>query len=200
MNKSKQNLFIKVFISLAVLIGLGAGIYGAFQASVSSTGNQFASGTLTLDGGNGNGVAISPVYLKTNAVPGDTGATATSCPSLQNTGSVNVANGDFRVYAGALTGTPDSDLTDEITVTIQRGTGTAADCSDFVSTATIYSGTLTDFQTNVNSWASAIDTGIGLNAAAAQRFRVSTELSASAPNTVQGKQSGTQAINWEVRS
>jgi hypothetical protein len=200
MNKSKQNLFIKIFISIAVLIGLGAAIYGAFSASVSSTGNQFASGTLTLDGGNGDGVAISPVYLKTNAVPGDTGDTATSCPSLQNTGSVDVANGDFRVYAGTLTGSPDTDLTDEITITIERGTGTEVDCSDFVSSATIYSDTLTDFQTNVNDWASAIDTGVALDASDAQRFRVSTELSASAPNSVQGKQSGTQAINWEVRS
>lgn len=190
----------KLFIGFVVLAALGAGIYGAFSATVSSTGNEFETGSLALDGGNGDGVAISPVYYKTNAVPGDSGATATSCPLIQNTGSVNVANGDFRVYAGALTGTPDTDLTDEINVTIERGTGSNVDCTGFTPAATIYTGTLTDFQTTKNSWAAGIDTGIGLNASASQRFRISTTLSATAPNTVQGKQSGTQAVTWEVRS
>lgn len=197
---SRKSLTKKILAGLIVLTALGAGIFGAFSASVSSNGNEFESGTLTLDGGNGDGVAISPVYYKTNAVPGDSGATATSCPVLQNTGSVDVASGNFRVFAGALTGTPDTDLTDEINVTIQRGSGSDADCSDFVSSATVYNGTLTDFQTNHNGWASAIDAGVGLNAGSSQRFRVITELSPTAPNTVQGKQSGTQAVNWEVRS
>jgi len=199
-NTTKTNRSKKILAALGVTALLVGGIYGAFSATVSSTGNEFASGTLTLDGGNGNGVAISPVYFKTNAIPGDSGATATSCPSIQNSGSVNVPNGSFKLYAGTLTGVPAVALTNQITVTVERGTGTLADCSDFVSGATVYTNTLTNFQTAANSYATGIDTGVGLNAGASQRFQISTVLSAAAPNNVQGLQSGVQAVTWEARS
>jgi len=199
--QTKSSRIKKLLAGTALLaLVLGAGVYGVFTASVSSTGNQFSSGTLFLDAGNGNGVDVSPVYFRSNAVPGDSGTTANSCPLVTNTGSVVVPNGNFKIYAGSLVGVPDTALTDEIDVTIQRGTGTATDCSDFVSSATIYTGTLTDFQTNVISYATGIDTGVGLNAAAAQRFRVITNYDVSAGPSSQGSQSGVQAVTWEART
>lgn len=145
MKAKHKKIITRIFLILLVISSLGFGVYGLFSSSVSSTNNQFELGTITLDGGNGNGVAISPIYSKTNAVPGDSGATATSCPLIQNTGSVAVSNGNFKVYAGTLTGTPDTVLTNEITITIQRGTGTLTNCSDFAPSTTIYTGTLTNF-------------------------------------------------------
>mgnify|MGYP005824610279 CR=1 FL=1 len=81
---------LKLLASLAALACFGSlagqGIFGAFSAQTVNSANEFSSATLELSASN-NAVA-EPVYLKTNAVPGDRGDTDHSCIEITYSGTV----------------------------------------------------------------------------------------------------------------
>lgn len=173
-------------------------MYGAFSATVSSTGNQFSTGAISIsaDGG-ANGVATQPVYFKSNAVPGDNGNNGTMCVKVQNTGSTNATG--FKLY-GSYTGTPTAALVSQLNLTVEQGTGDSKTCSDFTSGSTIYTGTLQDFQTNHTSFSNGVTLG-SLNAGAARTYRFYIELPSGAnPASIQNASAGNQTFTWEIQS
>lgn len=189
----------KIFGVLGVLAVLGGvGIYGAFSATVSSTGNQFSTGSISIsaDGG-GSGVATQPVYFKANAVPGDNGNNGTECAKIANTGTTNGSG--YKLY-GATSGTPTSALTTALQLTITEGTGDAKNCSDFVAGTAVYTGTLANFQANHTSFTNGINLG-SLNAGAAKTYRYSIVLpSGTNPAGIQNATAGNQTFTWEIQS
>jgi hypothetical protein len=88
-----------------------------------------------------------------------------------------------------------------------QATSTYPKCEGFTpasSGATVYEGTLAAFATEHNTFA----TGITTNPASATKwetnnsvvYRFTATLSSSAPNTVQGKTTGTHAFIWEAQN
>ncbi|MBN8868019.1 MAG: hypothetical protein J0H98_10740 [Solirubrobacterales bacterium] len=189
----------KVFGVAAVLLVLAGGVYGAFSATVSSTGNQFSTGAqaISADGG-GDGVATHPVYFKTNAVPGDNGDNGEECVKITNIGTTNGAS--YKLY-GSTTGTPTAALTSQLELTIREGSGDATDCSDFVAAgAPVYQGTLQDFQSGKTSFASGVDLG-SLASAASKTYQFYVELPSDAdPASIQNANAGNQTFTWEIQS
>lgn len=188
----------KVFGVAAVLLVLAGGIYGAFSASVSSTGNQFSTGSIGLsaDGG-ASGVGTSPVYFKANAVPGDNGNNGTECVKIENVGTTNGAS--FVLY-GSTTGSPTAALVSQLELTIEEGTGDAKDCSDFTPGSTVYDGTLEDFQADHTSFGTGISLG-SLAPAAEKTYRYYIELPGTAnPASIQNATAGNQTFTWEIQS
>lgn len=188
----------KLFGIGAVLLVLAGGVYGAFSATVSSTGNQFSTGAFTIsaDGG-ASGVATTPVYFKSNAVPGDNGNNGTECVKITNTG--NNAASSFKLY-GSTTGTPTAALVSQLNLTVEQGTGDAKNCSDFTSSSNVYTGTLQDFQTNRTSFTNGVSLGT-LASGASKSFRFHIELPAGAnPASIQNASAGNQSFTWEIQS
>lgn len=188
----------KILGIFAVVAVLGGGIYGAFSATVSSTGNQFSTGDIGLsaDGG-APGAATQPVYFKDNAVPGDNGNNGTECVSIENVGSA--AASGFKLY-GATAGTPTAALTGVLELTIEEGTGDEKDCSDFAPTSTVYDGSLADFQANNTSFANGVDLGT-LAPGASSSYRYTIVLPEDVdPAGIQNASAGNQTFTWEIQS
>jgi|GEM_PF-3393583 len=188
----------KLFGVGAVLLVLAGGIYGAFSATVSSTGNQFSTGSIGLsaDGGDA-GVATQPVYFKTNAVPGDNGNNGTECVVIENVGSADGTS--YKLY-GSTTGTPTAALVNQLELTIEEGTGDEKDCSDFTPSSTVYDGSLAAFQSGHTSFANGINLG-SLNSGAKKTYRYYIELPGNAdPASIQDATAGNQSFTWEIQS
>lgn len=113
----------------------GVGVFAAFTATTSNTGNSIASGTVNI-AQSGTGAAL---YVLPNQGPG---ATTQRCLRV--------------TYSGSLGATVKMYLTGPITngtafnIQIERGsglTGTWPACTGFVSAASLYNGTLGAFPT-----------------------------------------------------
>ncbi len=188
----------KVLGIIAVVGVLAGGVYGAFSATVSSTGNQFSTGSIAIsaDGG-ASGVATQPVYFKANAVPGDTGNNGTECVKIANIGST--AGASFKLY-GSTSGSPNTTLTSALQLTIVEGTGNQKDCSDFVAGSTVFTGSLNSFQTGKTSFANGVDLGT-LAPAATKTYTYSIVLpSGTDPAGIQSANAGNQTFTWEIQS
>jgi hypothetical protein len=136
-------------------------------------------------------------YSLPTAKPGDT---ASRCFTVTYNGSLQ-ANVHF--YRGALSG--NTGLESDVDLVIQKGTGTATDCSDFSSAATVYSGTLNAMATTyaggysvLNRAGSAAWTNVGPNNVVT--FKIQATLNSSTPNTDQGKTTGTHSFTWEAQN
>lgn len=117
----------------------------AFTAQTSNPGNSWTAGSVTLTDSQ-NGTAM---FSASGLQPGDSGQ---RCIRVTYGGSLDAA---VKLYAGAATGT----LGQYIDLTVQEGTGTAADCSDFTSSATILpTETLETFRTSRISFATGVGT------------------------------------------
>ena len=98
---------------------------------------------------NDSGTAL---FTVTNAKPGDTG---TKCIVVTYSGTLASA---VKMYGATYTGT----LGQYLNLTVDEGSGTAANCSDFAGGSQIYNGTVdgfattkTSYGTGVSSWAPA---------------------------------------------
>ena len=176
---------------LAVIGGLAAfGAYSAFSDTTSNTGNQFSTGSLAL----GNN-AVSPLYNVTNANAGAT--SADHCIRIVYSGTLPVS---VKVYRSAFSGGSTPNLSDYVTVTVTKGTGTQEDCSDFSGATSVYNGSLTAFATD---WSSglALTNGSG-NAAWAPSDAVTYKFSAQVADDpgAEGLSTGTHSFTWEARS
>ena len=176
---------------LVVIGGLAAfGALSAFSDTTSNAGNQFSTGTLTL----GNN-ATSPLYNVTNGKPGT--PSPDHCIRITYSGSLPVA---VRVYRSAFSGGSTPNLSDHVTVTVTKGTGTQEDCSDFAGATTVYNGTLTAFATD---WTSGLaltnaadDAAWGQNDAVTYRFSAQV----ADDNAAIGLSTGTHSFTWEARN
>lgn len=178
------------FVGLAVAVALvWQSSYAAFTDDTSNGVNEWRAGTVTLDD-NDSGAAMFDLTRDGAIRPGSTGE---RCIEVQKDGDLA---GAVKLYGSGLTTT--KGLATALNLTIEQGSGTAADCTNFVEAgADVYSGTLAgftfdSFATGRGDWAPAA----GLQK---RTYRFSYSLPPTADNTVQG---GTAAITflWEVQN
>lgn len=145
----------------------------------------------------------SPATASYNLPAAKPGDTAERCIQVTYSGSLSST---VKFYRGALSGTG---LEDDVNLVITKGTGTSATCGDFAAASSgsaIYNGTLagmtaTSFSNGIsvlNRAGSATWTNTGPNNVVT--FRITATLSASTPDTEQGKSTGTHSFTWEAQN
>ncbi len=182
----------KLFLSLLIVGVTGSlitfGVFAAFSATTSNPNNSFTAGTVSISDNDG-GTAL---YSVTNKKPGDF---AESCIQVTYTGTVT---NSIKLYRSAFTG--GSGLDSYIDLAITKGTGTAADCSDFSGATSVYSGTLT-------ALGSTFAGGVALTNGASQAswtqndavtYKVRATLQDN--NAAQGLATGTHSLVFESQS
>ncbi len=172
--------------------------YAAFSATTVNPASTWAAGTVVLTDDDSNAAlfTVAAGLLR----PGSTG---TKCIAVTSSGTVP---SEVRLYATAATLAQTNGLADAMTLSVDIGTGgTFATCTGFVSSATLYSGSLSGFTSNAN-----YGTGLVIAPAAGswqptgtapetRVYRFTYALPATAPNSVQA---GTAALGftWEAQS
>jgi hypothetical protein len=187
MPRHHKLLMTTLVVGLAAALG-GFGVFAAFSGTTTNPGNTFAAGTVTIEDNDGD------TALFTNAVkhkPGD----YDRCIKVKYTGSLDST---VKLYTSAITGTG-SDLN----VTIAKGTGAAADCSDFVSAATVFGpNTLANFRSTYPDYAN----GLAVNPGAATKWvtndQVTFRFRITVPdaNSAQGKVVDPFTLTWEAQN
>jgi hypothetical protein len=150
----------RLFTPLALFVAVaevGQSAYATFTSTKNVTSNAFTAGTVSLT----DNEASAAMFSASGLAPSSAGS---ACIQVKYTGSGPVSV-KLYVPASGLTGS----LGTYLQLKIEQGTGTALNCSDFVSSSTIYnaatssSNTLaafaassTDFSTGVGSWAPSV--------------------------------------------
>lgn len=190
----------KILRTLAVLGVLaciaGAGVFSAFSSQTDNPGNVVTAGTVAL----ADNDASSALYALTAAKPGDS---QTSCIKVTYTGSLNSS---VRIYTPSTIG----ELGPNVSLKIEPGTQaspTFPSCTGFTpdSGGALFEGTLSSFAAEKNSYANGIADNPGTVATKwvtndSVVYRVTATLSASAPDSAQGKTTGTHIIRWEAQN
>jgi len=177
-----------VLIPLALLAS-SAVVYqasdAAFTATTTNPSNSWASGTVSL-ADNDSGAAL---FTASGLEPGDGGS---RCIVVTYAGSPAAT---VKLHA---TGYTDNGLGQYLTFSVDEGSGTAADCSDFSSAGALYSGTLDGFATGSTGYASGVSGwGSAGGSNATRTFRFSWSLQDN--NAARGK-SAAATFTWEPRS
>ena len=187
MSKNRKLLMTVLVVGLAAALG-GYGIYAAFSDTTTNPGNTFAAGSVTIGDNDGDTALFS------NAVeqaPGD----YDRCIQVTYTGSLDAT---VKLYTSAIAGTGSG-----LDLTVAKGTGTAADCSDFVSAATVFGpDTLANFRTAHSSFTNglAVNPGVATkwvqNDAVTFRFRITV----ADDNSAQGVVVDPFTLTWETQN
>ena len=160
--------------------------YAAFSARTENEGNSWTTGRVQL----GTDRA-SALFQVDELWPGASGS---RCLTVTSGGTVP---GEVRLYGAGLTGP--LLLTQNVTVSVVQGTGTAVDCSDFVAPAgaPVHSTTLaahpTEYSTGGSPWVLAGDAG------EQRTYRLTYRVDPNAGNATQNS-TATMSFVWEVRS
>lgn len=183
MRSTKSKLLASTAVLGVLAAAMSAVVFSAFSATTQNAGNSFATGSITLTD-NDSGSALF------NVTGADANDTYTRCirVTYASTGSVNAT---VKLY-GTTAGTG---LDQYLDVAITRGTGTAADCSDFAGATSIYSGTLQAFPDNYAAGVDDTDTSWSNGEAATYRIAVTVQDN----NAAQGL-NASQTFTWEARS
>ena len=187
MSKKHRLLMTTMIVGLAAALG-GFGIFAAFSSTTTNPGNTFEAGTVTIEDNDGGSA------LFTNAVkqkPGDTDR----CVKVKYTGSLDAT---VKLYTSAITGTG-SDLN----LTVAKGAGAAADCSDFVAAGDVFGpDTLANFRTAHPDFAG----GLAVNPGAATKWVTNDEvtfrfrITVPDSNSAQGKSVDPFTLTWEAQN
>jgi hypothetical protein len=194
---SNRSKVLRTLLVLGIVACIaGAGVFSAFSSKTDNPGNIVTAGTVEIEDNDG-GTAL---YAITGAKPGDT---KTSCIKVTYKGSLPAT---VKLFTPSTIG----ELGPYVNLKVEAGTQTTSTfptCTGFTpasSGATVYEGTLAAFATEHNTFA----TGITTNPAAATKWETNSSvvyqftatLSATAPETAQGKTTGTHIIRWEAQN
>jgi len=180
---------LKLLMTVLVVGLMGAlggfGVWAAFSGTTTNPGNSFAAGTVAIEDNDGDAALFS------NAVKQKPG-NSDRCIKVKYTGSLDST---VKLYTSAITGTG-SDLD----LTVAKGTGAAADCSDFASATTVFGpDTLANFRAAHSSFAN----GLAVNPGAATKWVTNDEvtfrfrITVPDANSAQGKQVDPFTLTWE---
>ncbi|HEV7482594.1 MAG TPA: hypothetical protein VGO13_05805 [Solirubrobacterales bacterium] len=194
---SNRTKILRTVVVLGVLACIaGAGVFSAFSSQTDNPGNVVTAGTVTL-ADNDAGTAL---YAITAAKPGDS---QTSCIKVTYTGSLNAG---VKIYTPSTIG----ELGPNVTLKIEPGTQaspTFPSCTGFTpdSGGPLFEGTLAAFASEHNSFANGVADNPGTVATKwvtndSVVYRVTATLSAAAPDSAQGKTTGTHIIRWEAQN
>jgi hypothetical protein len=194
---------------LAAALLVWQGSYAAFTATTTNPGNAWAAGTVSLtdDDTGGNSATVGTAMFSTLAsLPAGSvngaglkpGSTAQNCIQVTNNGSLG---GLVKFYVAPTTLSQTNALADNLTITVEEGTGTAAtkfgSCTGFsVAGAPIVNGVHlsainTTYAAGYGTWNST--------AGASRFYRVTYTLDAGAANSVQGG-TAQAAFQWEIQA
>ena len=182
----------------AVVLGLlasGAIVLTASQAafsdSTSNSANSFSTGNVDLvDDDSG-----SAMFSVTDMAPGQS---VTKCIVVTYQGSIADPNA-VKLYSGGLTDS--GTLADHLNLTVEEGSGgTFADCTGFVPSGTIESGTLAQFATDHTNYGNGAGSWNPATTPVSRTYRFTVALSATAPNAQQGQSVTNLVFTWEVQS
>ena len=194
---SNRTKILRTLVVLGVLACIaGAGVFSAFSSQTDNPGNVVTAGTVIL-ADNDSGTAA---YALTAAKPGDS---QTSCVKVTYSGSLDA---NVRLYTPSAIG----ELGPSVTLKIEPGTQASASfpsCSGFTpdSGGALFEGTLSSFAAEHNTYANGIVDFPGTSATKWATsdvvvYRVTATLSASAPDSAQGKTTGTHILRWEAQN
>lgn len=197
---SNRSKVVRTLLLLGIVACIaGAGVFSAFSSQTENSGNIITAGTVTIEDNDG-GTAL---YSISNAKPGET---KTSCIKVTYKGSLPST---VKVYSPTAVGSI-GELGPYVNLKVEAGTQTTStfpSCTEFTplsSGATLYEGTLTAFVTEHGTYANGITT----NPASATKwetnnslvYRFTATLSASAPESAQGKSTNAHAFRWEAQN
>ncbi len=174
---------------------VGMGVFGAFSATTSNTGNQVTAGTVAISDNDSN----TAMYSVGNQKPGDT---LTRCIRVTYTGSLA---SNVRLYTGSSIGA----LGPHVNLTVTPGTmptgTTFPNCTGFTADgAAIFNNTLSNFAATHSSYATGLVDNPGSSSSWVQNdnvvYQFTVQLSASAPDTAQGATTGTHTYTWEAQN
>ena len=194
---SNRTKILRTLVVLGVVACIaGAGVFSAFSSQTDNPGNVVTAGTVTL----ADNDAGSALYTLTAAKPGDS---QTSCIKVTYTGSLDA---NVRIYTPSTIG----ELGPNVNLKIEPGTQASPSfpsCTEFTPDAggALFEGTLASFAAAKNSYANGVVDFPGAVATKwvtndAVVYRVTATLSASAPDSAQGKTTGTHIIRWEAQN
>lgn len=194
---SNRTKILRTLVVLGILACIaGAGVFSAFSSQTDNPGNVVTAGSVTL-ADNDAGTAL---YTLTAAKPGDS---QTSCIKVTYSGTLNA---NVRIYTPSTIG----ELGPNVTLKIEPGTQTTPSfpsCTGFTpdSGGALFEGTLSSFAAEHNSYANGIVDFPGTSATKwvtddAVVYRVTATLSAGAPDSAQGKTTGTHILRWEAQN
>jgi hypothetical protein len=189
----------KVLLTALCVGALGSlaamGVFGAFSSTTTNAGNTITAGTVAI-ADNDAGAAM---YSISNAKPGES---VSKCIKVTYTGSLDA---DVHIYTTSTIGS----LGQYVELTITPGsqtTSTFPSCTGFTadSGGALYSGTLANFASTKNSYATGVvdNPGTGTKWAANESvvYQVTATLQSSAPESAQGATTGSHTFTWEARN
>lgn len=194
---SNRTKILRTLVVLGVLACIaGAGVFSAFSSQTDNPGNVVTAGSVTL----ADNDAGSALYALTAAKPGDS---QQSCIKVTYSGSLNA---NVRIYTPSTIG----ELGPYVTLKIEPGTQASPSfpsCTGFTpdSGGALFEGTLAAFAAEHNNYATGVVDFPGTAATKwvtndAVVYRVTATLSASAPDSAQGKTTGTHILRWEAQN
>lgn len=194
---SNRTKILRTLVVLGVLACIaGAGVFSAFSSQTDNPGNVVTAGSVTL----ADNDAGSALYALTAAKPGDS---QQSCVKVTYTGTLD---SNVRIYTPSAIG----ELGPNVTLKIEPGTQASPSfpsCTGFNVDAggALFEGTLAAFASEHSTYATGVVDFPGTVATKwvtndAVVYRVTATLSASAPDSAQGKTTGTHIIRWEAQN
>jgi hypothetical protein len=166
---------------------IGQSSYAAFSSTTTNPTSNWKAGAVALTDDDGNAAAFNATGLK----PGDTGS---KCIKITSTGDIA---GQVRMYGTDHLTT--KGLSDNLDLTVALGNGGSfGDCTGFVKTNDVYTGTLAGFASTRGTYAASTNDWVS-SKTESRTYQINYKVKSTAPNTVQG---GTSAINftWETQS
>lgn len=188
-----KNRTRKLLLTAAVLGGTlalaGTGVFAAFTAVTTNTGNSIASGTVTITDSDA-GVSMYPSL--TNQGPG---ATTQRCMRVTYTGSLAST---VKLYLGGTITNGSA-----FNIQVERGTGLSGgfpSCTGFTTAATLYNGALGSFPTTYAAGFDAKGSAWATGNTQDYRFTLTVvdDPTPGAHATVLN--SGSHAFTWEARN
>ena len=186
----------KLVLSLLVVGAVGSvaawGVFAAFTATTTNSGNTITAGTVAI----GQHAGATTLYSASNQGPG---ATTVGCVRVTYTGSLASS---VKLYASTAPANGD-----DFNLTVERGSGLSSpdntmNCTGFTSSSTAFNGTLDTFAT---TYAGGLDgkaggTAWAQNDAVDYRFTVAV-VDDSTPNAHSSSVStNAHSFTWEARN
>jgi predicted ribosomally synthesized peptide with SipW-like signal peptide len=195
---SNRTKVLRTLLLLGVVACIaGAGVFSAFSSQTDNPGNVVTAGTVSLEDNDGG----SALYSMTAAKPGESSTPA--CIKVTYKGSLPAT---VKLFTPSVIG----ELGPQVTLKIEAGTQTSPtfpSCTAFTpdSGGPLFEGTLSSFATEHNDFATGVTDFPGTSATKWETnnsvvYRVTATLSTSAPESAQGKTTGTHILRWEAQN
>jgi hypothetical protein len=191
MYSHRKKLLLTLLLLGAAAAVAGFATFSAFSSTTTNSDNRFAAGTVVLADNDG---VTGVMYDVSNQKPG---VNTVKCIKLTYTGSLDA---DVKIYT---TTTTIPAAAANLTLTIKKGTSdtsTFPNCGTFTSEATIYTGSLYDFQQNKNSWANGVSAYPGAATKWVTNDTLVYQFTVAANDSASGVNSGLHQFTWEAQN